>query len=111
MYLDEAKRVRRRRMRLPSSREIETLQRQLLKWFALRGRQFPWRKRRATLYQLVLPEILLQRTRAETVASFLPEFFRRYRSWDELSRATEDELGLFLRPLGLWRRRAVSLLA
>ena len=82
------------------------MQRQLLRWFKTHGRSFPWRKRGRSVYQLVLPEILLQRTRAEVVATFLPGFLRRYRSWSSLALATETDLRTYLKPLGLWRRRA-----
>jgi A/G-specific adenine glycosylase len=85
------------------------LRSRLLRWFASNGRKFPWRKPRASLYQKVVAEILLQRTRAEVVGGFLPVFLDRFPSWETLSRAGERELGAFLQPLGLWRRRANSL--
>jgi A/G-specific adenine glycosylase len=78
-------------------------------WFASNGRPFPWRKRSATLYERIVPEVLLQRTRAEVVAKFLPRFIRRYSSWKKLAKATEADLRECLQPLGLWRRRASSL--
>ena len=55
---------------------------------------------------MVVTELLLQRTRAEVVARFYCEFFGQYPSWRKLSMATPHELEQFLRPLGLWRRRA-----
>jgi A/G-specific adenine glycosylase len=57
----------------------------------------------------VVSEVLLQRTRAEVVASFFPSFVRQFPSWRVLSRASERDLQEFLRPLGLWRQRASSL--
>ena len=54
-------------------------------------------------------EVLLQRTKAETVATFFPEFLRRYPTWISLSRASETELQEFLKPIGLWRQRASAL--
>jgi A/G-specific adenine glycosylase len=82
----------------------------LLLWFASNRRHFPWRKRNANLYQRVVSEILLQRTRAEVAASFLPQFTKRYPSWKKLALANEACLAEFLRPLGLFRRRAASLI-
>jgi A/G-specific adenine glycosylase len=35
----------------------------------------------------------------------------RYPSWQALARASEDELKIFLQPIGLWRRRAAALTA
>lgn len=76
-----------------------------------RGRSFPWRERGTPLYQLVCVEVLLQRTRAETVAGFYHRFFERFPGWQELAEAPVAELEDFLKPIGLWRRRAASLRA
>jgi A/G-specific adenine glycosylase len=58
----------------------------------------------------VVSETLLQRTQAQTVSAFFPQFLHQFRSWSSLARATEADLEVFLRPIGLWRRRARSLL-
>lgn len=97
-------------MRRPSDAEVTAFQTSLLKWFARHGRRFPWRRRRATIYELVLPELLLQRTQAERVAAFLPRFLEQFPSWNALASASEEELKKYLQPLGLWRRRAASLM-
>ncbi len=90
-------------------RNVRFFQARLLAWFTRSARKFPWRKRRASLYHKVVAEVLLQRTRAEVVSAFLPAFLGRFPSWASLAEATEKELGAFLQPLGLWRRRATSL--
>jgi A/G-specific adenine glycosylase len=56
-------------------------------------------------------EVLLQRTQAPRVADFFGEFIESFPSWRRLSEATETELGKFLKPLGLWRRRGASLIS
>ena len=53
-----------------SDSEIVEFQGNLLTWFNKNGRRFPWRNKSISNYQKVLSEILLQRTRAETVAGF-----------------------------------------
>jgi A/G-specific adenine glycosylase len=78
----------------------------VIEWFDENGRDFPWRRANQSLYRLVVTEILLQRTRAETVAGFYAEFFARFPSWRALSRATGLELERFLMPIGIWKRRA-----
>jgi len=85
-------------------------QEKLLLWYKNNGRDFPWRKKSATTYQRIVSEILLQRTKAETVKSFYKTFIDKYPSWKKLSESSETELGFFLKPIGLWRRKAVSLL-
>lgn len=95
--------------KFPSRDRIRTFRARLLAWFSGNGRSFYWRQQGATQYEIVVAEILLQRTRAETVAAYLPKFLVRASSWQSLSLTTEAELEEYLKPLGLWRRRARSL--
>ncbi|MFC3625179.1 hypothetical protein ACFOKJ_03335 [Vogesella amnigena] len=81
----------------------------LIAWHAWARRSFPWRADGASLYVKILVEVLLQRTRAETVARFLPGFLDRFPSWAELAVSDERALGEALKPIGLWRRRAAPL--
>ncbi len=83
--------------------------RRLLAWYANNGRGFPWRRKSASKYKLVISELLLQRTRAETVASFFDTFIGQYPSWKKLAEAKESEIGEVIRPIGLWKRRAPTL--
>lgn len=91
------------------SSEIRDFRRRILNWYKSHGRSFPWRERDAVPFQQVVAEVLLQRTRAETVAGFYREFFARYPSWSTLAKARSSALETFLTPIGLWRRRASSL--
>jgi len=47
-------------------RTPSTLSRPLLSWFARDGRSFPWREPGRTPYEVVVAEILLQRTTAKS---------------------------------------------
>lgn len=94
---------------IPSAEDIGKFRQNLLSWYQQHGRHFPWRNKSATNYQRILAEILLQRTQAETVASFFPGFVKRFPSWKKLAEATEEELQECFKPIGLWRRRAASL--
>jgi len=91
------------------NKNINYFQKNLINWYDKEGRKFSWRKKSASSYKKILAEVLLQRTRAETVASFLPAFIKKYPSWEKLSSASIDELGEFLKPIGLWKRRSSSL--
>lgn len=90
---------------------IVEFQKHIVDWFKANGRRFPWRKKSISNYQKIVVEALLQRTRAETVAVFFPSFIRTFPNWTTLARATESDLQHFLKPIGLWRRRALSLVA
>lgn len=94
-----------------SPRTATSIRRALLRWFDTNGRDFPWRREGAGLYQLIMAELLLQRTRAETVAAFFGQFTTRFPDWQAIADSTVEEIGELLKPIGLWRRRAVSMLA
>jgi A/G-specific adenine glycosylase len=94
---------------LPSAEQVTWVRDRLLEWFAVHARQLPWRGDEYDAYQLVVAEVLLQRTRAEVVAAFIDHFFQRFPSWQALADAPEEEIGSFLKPIGLWRRRASGL--
>jgi len=105
------KKPHRQNYHVPSSRKIISFRKNLLAWFDKNGRKFPWRKQSNSNYQFIIAEVLLQRTRAETVAQFFSEFSRKYPSWRQLNMASLEELQCFLQPIGLWRRRASSIKA
>lgn len=88
---------------------VSAFQRLILAWFRRNGRTFPWRAVSTTRYAQIVSELLLQRTRAETVATFFPRFVKRFPGWSALAEATETDLRTFLEPIGLWRRRATTL--
>jgi A/G-specific adenine glycosylase len=87
---------------------IPWVRRRLLSWFALDGRCFPWRDPGRAPYEVVVAEILLQRTTAAGVARAYTAFLERYPSWDTLAHAPLDGLENALRPLGLWRQKALA---
>lgn len=91
-------------------RRLTKLARDLVAWSDENGRDFPWRSTNANLYQQIVVEVLLQRTTATAVARFFDEFIAQYPGWNELASAKTEDLEKFLKPLGLWRRRAQSLL-
>ncbi len=92
-----------------SNKEIKEFQDKILKWYKENGRYFPWRKKSATNYELIIVEILLQRTKAETVSKFFNAFIKKYPSWKQLGNATAQELQNCLKPLGLYKQRGTGL--
>jgi len=94
---------------LPSHQEIKVFTKLLLKWYDNNGRKYPWREKKATLYQKIVAEILLQRTRADTVALFFPKFVMQFPSWRELSITDQEQMRQFLYPLGLWKQKAKAI--
>ena len=89
-----------------SNNDIAVFQRLVLSWAQREGRRFPWRRVRESKYRLVVTELLLQRTKAETVRDFYETFFSRFPNWASIVQTPEAVLGETLKPLGLWKRRA-----
>ena len=93
----------------PIDQELDWIREDLVRWHKSNRRSFPWRRKSTSLYQHVITEILLQRTKAETVAAFYQPFFSRFRNWNALSAAPIRVLQDVLKPIGLWKRRSQSI--
>jgi A/G-specific adenine glycosylase len=89
--------------------EIKIFQKRILEWFYSNGRHFPWRNLSVSNYMIIISEILLQRTKAESVAKFYPIFINKYPSWKQLGKASETELQQTLMPIGLNKQRGTRL--
>jgi A/G-specific adenine glycosylase len=83
----------------------------IMEWYAMHGRELPWRGPSVSEYERICVEVLLQRTRAETVAGMYDEFFSRFPSWQAIAEAAEGDLEHHLKKIGLWRRRSIGLRA
>lgn len=88
---------------------VEEFRGALLEWFREHRRDFLWRAENASLYLIVIAELMLQRTTAAAVANVLPRFLSRFPDWESISVASTAELEDHLRPLGLWQRRVETL--
>ncbi|WP_332732638.1 hypothetical protein [Flavihumibacter sp.] len=89
--------------------KVAILQFELLKWFSQYGRSFLWREKGLSDYQYIIAEVLLQRTRAETISKFYPSFISTFPSWYSLASARLEDIEESLRPIGLYRQRAARL--
>lgn len=96
-------------MRRVRKKKIEFFQEQLLVWYEEHGRMFPWREDGLADYQYVIAEVLLQRTKAETVAKFYTQFIIDFPDWHSLAEAYTAEIEEYLKPIGLYRQRSVRL--
>ena len=78
-------------------------------WFVTNGRVFPWRNSSATVYERIVTEVLLQRTRAASVASIYHSFFDHFPNWISIHLSSSESIQDSLKPIGIWRRRSASL--
>ena len=77
----------------------------LTRWGRRNARAYPWREQ-LPLWQALIAEVMLQRTRADQVVPTFSQFRDRYPSLASLALASEDELAGLVEPLGLrWRGR------
>jgi A/G-specific adenine glycosylase len=89
--------------------KIQVCQQELLKWFETNKRDFPWRKESMSTYNYIISEVLLQRTKAETIAEFYPKFIARFPDWRRIDSTELTDLESILIPIGLYRQRAKRL--
>ncbi len=75
----------------------------LIEWFRRYGRTFPWRESR-NWYEVLIAEVMLVRTRSETVAKVYREFLNRFPTPQDLCRASIEEVESFFKKLGLVNR-------
>lgn len=81
----------------------------MLQWWKRSKRDFPWRRQEATKFHRIVSEILLQRTRAETVAAFWPYFLERFPTWNSIAEAEQEEIERMLKAIGLHKQRTPRL--
>ena len=93
----------------PTKEQLRFFRCELRHWYSANRRRYYWRRKSSSVYVRVISEILLQRTRADTVGRFAKTFFKNYPSWNRLALASEIELQETLKPLGLWHQRSKSL--
>ena len=88
-------------MRIPAHFFVE--------WFKIRGRSFPWRKEDVSPFGILLAEVLLKQTRAETVATVWPVVYKKYPTPNVLGSASPEELYSHIACLGFGRQRVMGL--
>ncbi len=86
-----------------SPSKIQWFRSRLLVWAKQNLRDYPWR-RTTEPYNLLVAELLLQRTDADTVAPIYETFLNRYPTLNELTTATVEDIATLLKPLGLFFR-------
>ena len=87
------------------------INRALARWARRNAREYPWRED-VPLWQALVAEVMLQRTRADQVVAAFSRFRTQYPTPPTLARAHEEDLAGLLEPLGLrWRGRFLYQLA
>ena len=77
----------------------------ILDWYKKNKRDYPWRKSRS-LYQILITEILLQKTIALNVNNIYSDFFTKYKDFPTIYNAEISDLQSDIKGLGLSNKRA-----
>lgn len=75
----------------------------LILWSQKEFSDLPWRKNR-NLYRTLVSEIMLQQTTVGTVKNHYEKFLQRFKTLEDLARASEEELLIAWKGLGYYRR-------
>jgi len=97
-----------RRTTVPETRKricapASPIRRGLLRHFDQTRRELPWRSAR-TPYRVLVSEVMLQQTRAETAAPYYERWLRRFPGWKALAAASRDDVLLAWKGLGYYAR-------
>jgi len=81
----------------------------LATWFADHGREFPWREKRVSPFQLLITEMLLRQTRASQVDRLWGEFMTQFGTPRKLVVANRNRLFDRVEELGFGNQRTEAL--
>lgn len=77
----------------------------ILDWYKKNKRDYPWRKS-SSLFQILITEILLQKTIALNVSNIYDDFFTKYKDFSTIDNADIAKLQSDIKTLGLSNKRA-----
>lgn len=81
----------------------------LLEWTEDNRQEFVWRRQDIDIYEMLMAEIFLRRTRPDVVEPVYIEFIDRFPNLRSLKQATQDEIAKVVRPLGLQSKRSKAI--
>ena len=82
-----------------------SIRNKILDWYNENKRDYPWRKSK-NLYQILITEILLQKTIAINVSNMYNDFFTKYKGFTDIFKADISQLQSDIEILGLSNKRA-----
>ncbi len=88
---------------MPSQKDIQFIQGQLLSWFKQHQRDLPWRKAYEP-YQVWISEIMLQQTQVKTVLPYFERWMKTLPTVADVAQAPEDQILKLWEGLGYYSR-------
>lgn len=89
-------------LKVPSAEFVDAIINELLRWGPVRD--FPWRRKSASPFQILVAEMLMTRTRAEAVAEVILGLWHRFPTPNDLALAPLEAVSEIIAPLGLGKR-------
>jgi A/G-specific adenine glycosylase len=86
-----------------SAEKVRQFRHSLLHWFRLNARDLPWRKTYDP-YAILVSEFMLQQTQVATVIPYYNEWLRRFRDFDSVARASQNDVLHAWQGLGYYNR-------
>lgn len=83
----------------------------MLEWFKIHRRAFPWREGEIDPFVSLVTELLLQRTKAASVAEFFPLILEKYATPAKTLDMDRNDIIKDIKVLGLQKRRTESLIS
>ena len=91
--------------------KIDKIQENLIEWFSLNKRNYPWRNN-SNPYFILIAEIMLQRTKADQVIASYLSFIKEFPTCLELSKAPIERIQFHFKNLGLfWKSQKIKQMA
>lgn len=87
------------------SKKYRSISEKLLEWYEENKNDYPWRET-DDLYQILITEILLQKTIAVNVNNLYIKFFKKYKDFSVLNQKEVSEIQADIEVLGLSNKRA-----
>jgi len=89
-------------------KKYSVLRENLLEWYDKNKREYPWRNT-TNLYQILITEILLQKTIASNVRALYEDFFQKYKDFSAIYESSITSLQSDIKSLGLSKKRSKTL--
>ncbi len=86
-----------------TEQDIRQFRERLLNWYRTARRNFPWRRTRDP-YRILVSEIMLQQTQAETVVPYYKRFLERFPDLETLAESPAEDVLKLWQGLGYYRR-------
>lgn len=97
-------------MKFQMKKKVKVFQKKVISWYIKNGRDFFWRDSDLNLWNWILLEICLKRTKAETVDKYVPEVLDKYTNPQSVLETDKNSLILHFSALGLQKQRVCSLI-